>query len=203
MTISTLDIYVDPVHQMILIDHISKTSFRDTWNLPLSTLYLPLKRNTFLQDTFLLTYFLWGPLSIYHSLHLFYTISNDNTFLQDTFLCHISPQDPDPSIFHFISSTWYLMTVFPNIIPWLTWIITNAIMTLNPWPPNLALIHSPFIVCIFLLGALALSTLHREIMPLRIALTCASWCHFGICQSGERRMNGLWYTVAVGYQIKA
>ena len=45
--------------------------------------------------------------------------------------------------------------------------------------------------------------IHREIMPLGIAMPCATWCHSGICQSGERRMSRHLYTVAVGYQIKA
>ena len=42
-----------------------------------------------------------------------------------------------------------------------------------------------------------LSIWHREIMPLRRAVTCATWCHSSICQSGERRMSGHLYTVAV------
>ena len=46
-------------------------------------------------------------------------------------------------------------------------------------------------------------SIHRDIMPLGIAMTCATWCHSGICQSGERRMRGHLYTVAVGSQIKA
>ena len=45
--------------------------------------------------------------------------------------------------------------------------------------------------------------LHGEIMPLGIAMICVTYCHSGICQSGERRMSGHLYTVAVGYQIKA
>ena len=44
---------------------------------------------------------------------------------------------------------------------------------------------------------------HREIMPLGIAVACATWCHSSICQSGERRMSGHLYTMVVGYQIKA
>ena len=47
------------------------------------------------------------------------------------------------------------------------------------------------------------SSIHREIMPLGIALACTTWCHSAICQSGERRMSGHLYTVTVGYQIKA
>ena len=31
--------------------------------------------------------------------------------------------------------------------------------------------------------------LHREIMPLRIAVVCATSCHGGICQTGDRRMS--------------
>ena len=45
--------------------------------------------------------------------------------------------------------------------------------------------------------------LHREIMPLRIAAACATWCHSSNCQSGERMMSGYLYTVAFEYQIKA
>ena len=40
-------------------------------------------------------------------------------------------------------------------------------------------------------------SIHREIMPLRIAVSCATWCHGGIYQSGERRIIGHLYTVAV------
>ena len=36
-----------------------------------------------------------------------------------------------------------------------------------------------------------------EIMPLRIKVACATWCHCGICQSGERRRSGHLYTVSV------
>ena len=41
------------------------------------------------------------------------------------------------------------------------------------------------------------ATLHREIMPLRRAVQCATWCHDGICQSWKRRRSGYLYTVAV------
>ena len=49
-------------------------------------------------------------------------------------------------------------------------------------------------ICLVSLGSVHL---HREIMPLGIAVACASWCHSSICQSGERRMSGHLYTVAV------
>ena len=39
-------------------------------------------------------------------------------------------------------------------------------------------------------------------MPLRIAMTCDTLCHSGICQSGERRMSTPSYTVASGIQMK-
>ena len=47
------------------------------------------------------------------------------------------------------------------------------------------------------------SSVHREIMPLGVAVACSTWCHIGIYQSGERRMSLHLYTLAVGYQIKA
>ena len=36
---------------------------------------------------------------------------------------------------------------------------------------------------------------YRENMPLMIGVACATWCHSGICQSGERRMSGHLCTV--------
>ena len=44
---------------------------------------------------------------------------------------------------------------------------------------------------------------HREILPLRIAVACATWCHSGIYQSGKRRRSEHLYTKTVGCQIKA
>ena len=38
---------------------------------------------------------------------------------------------------------------------------------------------------------------HREIMPLRITVAYDPLCHGGICQSGEGRMSGPLYTVAI------
>ena len=37
---------------------------------------------------------------------------------------------------------------------------------------------------------------HMEIMPLRIAVACATWCHSGICSSGKKRSRPS-YTVAI------
>ena len=41
------------------------------------------------------------------------------------------------------------------------------------------------------------SALHREIMPLRITVAYDTLCHGGICQSGESRISGPLYTVAI------
>ena len=40
-------------------------------------------------------------------------------------------------------------------------------------------------------------TYHREIMPLRITVAYDTLCHGGICHSGESRMSGPLYTVAI------
>ena len=41
------------------------------------------------------------------------------------------------------------------------------------------------------------SMVHREIMPLRITVAYDTLCHGGISQSGESRMSGPLYTVAI------
>ena len=71
---------------------------------------------------------------------------------------------------------------------------TEDFLQLTLWKPEISTAKS---------WDLSIATdLHREIMPLRIAVACATWCHSCICQSGERRMSGRLYTVAFGYQIK-
>ena len=38
---------------------------------------------------------------------------------------------------------------------------------------------------------------HTEMMPLRITVAYDTLCHVGICHSGESRMSGPLYTVAI------